>query len=40
MNDVERVLVFANHCVSGREKTREYEQDEARKNDTVAGRID
>jgi hypothetical protein len=30
------VLVFAGRWVSGREKTREYEQDEAIKNDTVA----
>jgi hypothetical protein len=36
MNDAVLVLVFAGRCVSRREKTRDYEQDEAIKHDTVA----
>ena len=36
MNDVELVLVFPGHRVSGLEKARPYEQNEAMKPDLVA----
>jgi hypothetical protein len=36
MNDVVLAFVFAGDCVSRLEKTREYEKDEAIRNDTGA----